>query len=123
METRVYRKIAEPIRKGLSQDDAWNKPDKGLIKCWEVGRTLAETDPELAERARKNELPVLGWKGGVAEAIKKKHKFGTLNYLAKWQGLRGDNLDVDLASEREHVCSRTGLRVTFTRDSDKFKEP
>lgn len=58
----------------------------------------------------------------LLKKIKKKHKFGTLYYLAKWQGLRGEDLDVDLESEPEHVCTRTGLIVTFTGDSNKYMD-
>ena len=57
----------------------------------------------------------LGWKGGVERELKKKGKFGTLNYLAQWQGLRGEDLDVDLTNEVEIVCSLTGMKVIFYR--------
>ena len=120
MGTRIFRGIAEPDRTGLSHKETWSDADRGLIKCWEVGRELAKADPELSEKAKNDELPVLGWKGGIAKKIKKKHKFGTLYYLAMWQGLRGEDLDVDLESESEHVCTRTGLIVTFTGDSNKY---
>ena len=120
MGTRVFRDIAEPVRTSLSHKETWRDADRGLIKCWEVGRKLAKNDPELSEKAKNGELPVLGWKGGIAKKIKIKHKFGTLYYLAMWQGLRGEDLDVDLESESEHVCTRTGLIVTFTGDSNKY---
>ena len=92
---RIYRPFKVPIRKGLSWEEYWRGDDAGLIKCWEVGRKLSDREPELAERAKKGELPVLGWKGGVAKKIKKKEKYGTLLYLAQWQGLRGEDLDVE----------------------------
>jgi hypothetical protein len=94
--------------------------DKGLIACWEVGRGRSKKEPELAEQAKNGELPVLGWKGGIERKIKKKEKYGTLFYLAQWQGLRGDDLDVDLSQESELICSKTGMKVIFTGDLDKY---
>ncbi len=63
----------------------------------------------------------LGWKGGVETATKNKKKLGTLFYLAKWQGLRGDDLDIDLSAEITLTCEATGVHVTFTGDYDKYK--
>ena len=40
-----------------------------------------EKYPELAERAEKGELPVLGWKGGVEKKIKKGEKLTTEDLL------------------------------------------
>ncbi len=76
--------------------------------------------PDLARRTEKGELPVLGWKGGVDKKIKKGEKYGTLFYLAQWQGIRGDDLDIDLSDEPERVCSRTGVKVIFTNDLAKY---
>jgi len=67
-------------------------------------------------------LPVLGWKGGVERKLQAK-KFGTLNYVAQWQGLCGEDLDVDLAEERELTCARTGMVVTYTADREKWSQP
>jgi hypothetical protein len=122
MSKHIYRSCNEPKREGLSWDDLWRGPDKGLIKCWEVGRDMREKDPELAERARNGELPVLGWKGGVDKKIIKKGKYGTYNYLALWQGLRGDDLNIDLSEEREIICSRTEMKVVYTDDATKYAE-
>lgn len=118
---RIKRSYQEPKRKGLSYDERWNGPDRGLITSWEVGRELREKNPELAEKAKNGELPVLGWKGGVDRQLKKTEKFGTLKYLAQWQGLRGEDLDIDLNEERVVVCSATGMKVTFTGDSNMYK--
>jgi len=120
MGTHVVRSYSEPPREGLSWEQSWEGKDQGLITCWEVGRKISEKQPELAERARKGELPVLGWKGGVEKALKKKEKIGTLFYLAQWQGLRGDDLDIDLASEPQLTCTRTGMTVIFTGDPRKY---
>lgn len=120
MNQRVYKSYSEPLRDELSWDERWKGPDNGLITCWEVGRKLSDKEPELAERAKNGELPVLGWKGGVEKKIKKKEKYGTLFYLAQWQGLRGDDLDIDLSEEAELVCSKTGMKVIYTGDIKKY---
>ena len=83
MNQRVIRSNKEPIREDPSWDERWRGADKGLIICWEVGRERSKKEPELSEQAKNGELPVLGWKGGVAKEIKKKEKYGCLNYLAE----------------------------------------
>jgi hypothetical protein len=124
MSQRVYRSIEEEPRGDVSWQERWRGEDRGLIVCWEVGRGLAQERPEVAASARHGELPKLGWKGGIPLPTPKyKWKYGTLNYLAQWQGLRGEDLDIDLSEEREIVCSRTDIRVIFTGDLDKFLEP
>jgi len=120
MNQRVYKSYSEPLRGELSWNERWKGPDNGLITCWEVGRKLSDKEPELAKRAKNGELPVLGWKGGVEKKIKKKEKYGTLFYLAQWQGLRGDDLDIDLSEETELVCSKTGMKVIYTGDIKKY---
>lgn len=118
MGQRVYRSIEEPIREGeLSYAERWLGEDRGLITCWEVGRKLAERKPELVFQAKNDQLPTLGWKGGIPEKIPKyKWRWGSLNYLAEWQALRDEDLDIDLDEEPELVCSRTGIKVIFTCD-------
>ena len=122
MSNVVFRSISEPLREGLSWDETWKGPDKGLIHCWELGRRRAVKEPELAEQAKRNELPVLGWKGGVEKKLKKPEKFGCLNYLAEWQGLRGEDLSIDTTQEVTVVCSRFGMSITFTGDQEKYAE-
>ena len=119
MNQRIYRSFKVPKREGLSWDERWKGRDKGLITCWEVGRELSQKKPELAERARNGELPVLGWKGGVEKKIKKE-RYGPLFYLAQWQGLRGEDLDIDITQETELICSRTGMKVIYTDDVKKY---
>ncbi len=114
MGTRLYRSIEEPIREGLSWDRTWRGPDDGLIFCWERGREERVKRPEDAARAEKDELIVLHWKGGVSKKLKADKIQGTLNYLATWQGLRAEDLDIDLEGERVIVCSRTGQAVAFS---------
>lgn len=120
MSQRIYRSYSEPLRRAVSWDQRWKGADKGLITCWEVGRKLREKEPELAERTKNGELPVLGWKGGVEKKLKKKEKYGTLFYLAQWQGLRGVDLDIDMSKEYIKTCARTSVTVTFTGDYNKY---
>jgi hypothetical protein len=114
MSKRLFRSINEPIRKGLSWDEMWRGPDDGLIYCWEHGRQERIERPDDAARAEKGELVGLVWKGGVQRKLKADKMPGTLNYLATWQGLRGEDLDLDRKGERVIVCSRTGQAVVFT---------
>ncbi|NUT89244.1 hypothetical protein HNO91_22670 [Pseudomonas corrugata] len=118
--TYVKRTIDTPPRTGLTRKDLWEGQDKGLIKCWEIGRDRATKFPELAQRCQAGELPVLGWKGGVNRSLKKNEKFGCLKYLAQWQGLRGEDLDIDLSQERTLTCTSTKMIVTFTPDRAKY---
>lgn len=62
----------------------------------------------------------MGWKGGVETKTMKGEKYGTLFYLAQWQGLRGEDLDIDLTDEPELICSRTGMKVIYTGDLKKY---
>jgi len=114
MATRLFRSVDQPIREGLSWSERWEGPDKGLIWCWERGRQRRLENPDLAELADKGELVLLGWKGGVEEKLKTKKKPGTLKYLATWQGLRGEALDIDLEGERVIECTKTRQKVVFS---------
>ncbi len=113
MATNIYRSIEEPNRKGLIWEELWKSSDNGLIACWERGRVKAADNPELAESCKNGELPVLAWKGGVHTKIKDK-KYGSLFYLATWQGLRGEDLNINLQEEITVVCSKTQVKVVFT---------
>lgn len=119
--TKIYRSFSEPNRENLTWEETWRQEDKGLIKNYEVGRTLAKKEPELAEKAKRGELPVLGYKGGVDKTLKKKEKIGALNYIAKWQALRGEDLNLNLDEEIVLTCTKTDMRVTFTMDLEKLK--
>jgi hypothetical protein len=121
--TRIFRNFSEPDRENLTWEETWKREDKGLIKNYEVGRVLGVKNPELVEKAKKGELPVLGYKGGVEKALIKKEKIGALNYIAKWQALRGENLDIDLDKEIVLTCNKTDMIVTFTMDLEKLKNP
>jgi hypothetical protein len=119
--TRIYRSFSEPDRENLTWEETWRREDKGLIKNYEVGRALAKKEPELAEKAKRGELPVLGYKGGLDKTLKKKEKIGALNYIAKWQALRGEDLNLNLIEEIVFTCTKTDMRVTFTMDLEKLK--
>ena len=121
MNKIIFRSYKEPIRENITWNERWKGSDKGLIMCWEVGRNLQQKRPELAELALNNELPVLGWKGGVNKKLTKE-KYGSLNYLAQWQALRGEDLNIDISKEYVLVCSKTQMQVTFTNDTQKILE-
>lgn len=105
-----------PISASASWEERWGGFDQGLIACWFRGREMRREAPDLAERAKAGELPVLPWKGGVERAIKTKNKLGCLEYLAMWQGLRGDELKIDTELEPTLICARTAVQVRFTSD-------
>lgn len=121
MGKHIFRLFTEPIRGEISWEERWRGEDKGLISCWELGRERRVKEPELAKRAENGELPILGFKGGVDKKIQKSQKYGTLNYLAEWQGLRGENLDIDISEESELICSKTGMKVIYTGNVEKYK--
>ena len=120
MTSQIFRSISEPIREGLSARKLWLSEDDGLIKCWELGREWSKSKPELATAAARGELPAMNWKGGVEKKLKKPLKYGTFRYLATWQGLREEDLDIDVTVETEVTCSRTGVRVIYTPDLSKY---
>ncbi len=119
MHTRIRRSIKEPYRTGLNYAAIWQGPDKALICCWEVGRQLREKDREIAARAGKGELVSLPWKGGTGNfeelpaGKKPPVRYGTLRYLAMWQGLRGEDLDIEIESQITLVCTRAKRPVVF----------
>jgi len=87
MAVRITRSITEPLREKLTFSQRWDQDDRGLITCWERGRVLATTHPELAQRAIEGDLVELPWKRG------------SWHYLAMWQGLRNTDLNVDTSAE------------------------
>lgn len=115
MAEYLHCSIDQPIRKGLSWKEMWRGSDHGLIYCWERGRQKRIEDPGLATRAEQGELMILVWKGGVEKKLlTNEKKFGSFQYLATWQGLRGEDLDIALDEERIIVCSKTGQTVIFS---------
>ena len=118
----MYRSISEPIRREPSFDERWGTLDLGLITSWERGREKRAEDSDLTAQAVAGQLPILPWKGGVEKAIQKKMKYGVFNYLAMWQGLRGEDLNIDVGEEVALTCTATGMTVVFTDDPAKFSE-
>lgn len=116
----IKRSTQEPLRSGLNWREIWQGADCGFIYCWEIGRRRALAEPCLAEACLVGNLPLLGWKGGVTKLLKKPEKFGSYRYLAEWQGLRGEDLDIDLSKEERLVCSATGMTIVFTADLEKL---
>lgn len=117
----VTRTVLDPGRQGLRWEERWGTEADGLYCSWLRGREKAIAEPALAAAASRGELPPLAWKGGLKDAIKGQ-KFGSLYYLATWQGLRGEDLKIETDNEIEHVCTRTGVRVVFTGDLAKVAE-
>lgn len=116
---RIFSSISDPVCEILDFDQRINGDDRGLINAWNVGRNLALRNADLVRRMRDGELPELGVKGGVRKKIQA-HKIGSLWYLAQRQGLLGEDLDIDMSSEVEMICSRTGVRVLYTLDLEKL---
>lgn len=112
----IFRSIDEPIRNTSDFDEKWRGEDGGLITCWEVGRAKSIKHPDLAKKALANELPVLGWKGGA----KSNPSYGSLNYLAQWQGLRNKDLSINPSVEIKMTCDRLKSTVIYTADSSKY---
>lgn len=112
----VFRSIGEASRENPSWQERWGDLGHALITCWERGRELAGQDSDIAAAARAGELVPLSWKGGVAKPSKPNQRYGSLYYLATWQGLRGGDLDIDTAKSPELRCSRHGTVIRFTEN-------
>ncbi len=117
MEKHIKRSIAIEIRDLTTWDEAWLGTDRGLITCWEVGRLKAKEDPSLAKRAKSGELLPLPWEGGFHAALKKEKNYGTYNYLAMWQGLREEDLDIEIGKTYTITCTKHGKPVLFDAHS------
>jgi hypothetical protein len=81
---------------------------------------MRDERPDLAAKATQGELPVLPWRGGVEKPPKSNRKTGSMKYFAMWSGLRGDDLDIDLATDQQLTCSRTGVVVTYTISDERL---
>ena len=111
MSARIPLNISTPIRENLtSVSERWDGPDKGMIYCWEQGRREAQAKPDLAARARDGELTTVG---SVSDDSLGVWKRGTLQYLAWWQGLRGDDLCIDFKQEIQITCTKTEKTYAF----------
>lgn len=113
----VRHKIGKPLPPLVTWDERWGSIDKGLITSWANGIEKANQDSDLRDAALRGELPRLAWQGGCGpKKLKLKAKFGAIQYLAMWQGLRGEDLHIDTEGTFTHECTKTGVAVTFTAD-------
>lgn len=119
---RVHVAEVDPQHEHKTWHERWEGPDGGLISAWIRGREKAKEDADLCSAALRGELPVLPWKGGVEQPTKTGHKYGPLLYLAMWQGLRGEDLQIDTEAEVKLTCARTGMTVTYTNDAAKYSQ-
>lgn len=117
---RVHHLISSPPTPSNDWYERWEGADKGIICSWLRGIEKAIEDPVLAAKAKAGELPVLAWKGGIKKYIERTDKIGALQYLAAWQGLRGEDLDITLGKEIHMKCTRTGVPVKFTDDINQL---
>lgn len=123
-EVLLTRSVDEPIRENLSWAETWQSEDRGLIKCWENGLAIRQSNiPEqvrLTESVNAGELPVLDWVGGLSKALKGK-KAGCLQYLATLQGIQGKPLCIDTEKEVSITCTKTGTTVVYTNKQAKIE--
>ncbi len=115
--TRIYRDATDKTPFGYSWLERWGGPDGGLVCSWLRGIQKAQELPSLSEAARRGELPPLAWKGGSDKPLKAGRRFGSMHYLATWQGLRGEDLDIDTGVPISLVCTRFQTQVTFADDA------
>ena len=115
--TKIFHAIDIPMPPQQSWEERWEGPDRGLICCWARGVEKARETPLLREQALRGELPPLAWKGGADSAINSGKRAGSLHYLATWQGLRGEPLNVDTEAGATLTCSLFKTVVTFTGDT------
>jgi hypothetical protein len=111
--SRVHRSAHAPIRTGLSWTQLWEDEDRGMILSWERGREMRVQKPELADRAEAGELVNLPWRGGtegitdIKAGKKEATRYGSLYYLAMWQGLRNEDLGRSTARRHRYYLRRT----------------
>lgn len=105
-----------PPPEELEFDQRWGTIDRALVTCWLRGRALRTEQgwQETARRAAAGELPSIIFDGGSDGPSKPGAKrTGVLQYLAIWQGIRGEDLKIDTEAATTLTCSGTGAVVTF----------
>ncbi len=112
----IHASASNPPTLGITWEERMQGSDRGLISAWMAGREMRTSRPEIAQAATLGELPVLPFKGGVEKKIKAGKKIGALEYIAMWQGLRGEDLHVTLGSRPIMRCAKTGMQVYYTDD-------
>lgn len=113
---RIVHEAGRPIELPQGWDDRWEGPDDGLIATYVRGTEIGADNASLRASALAGELPVLPWAGGLASRIKSKTKMGSLHYLAMWQGIRGESLNIETSEQTKLTCTKFGITVTFTGD-------
>lgn len=117
----LHDAFANPPPMALDYAERMEGPDQGVINAWLAGIAMRRDPPsEQQKSALAGELLPLPYRGGVDRKLKIKQKIGALHYLAMWQGLRGDDLNIDTESEPELVCTKTGVLVLFTLDHKRL---
>ena len=111
---RVFHPVDAALPAQVTRDERWEGSDRVLICSWSRSLDKAGETPSLREQALRDELMPLAWKGGADKAIKVGKRVGSLHYLAMWQGLRGETLDVDTDCTATLTCPRFQTLVTFT---------
>ena len=72
----------------------------------------AASSPRVRRRASSSSY--LGKAGRTTLTLQKKGaKYGTIRYLAQWQGLRGEDLNIELDADVVITCAARGREVTF----------
>ena len=113
----LHHAFANPPPMALDYAERMQGPDQGVINAWLAGIAMRRDPPSEQQRsALAGALPPLPYRGGVERKLKIKQKIGALHYLAMWQGLRGDDLHIDIDTEPELVCTKTGVLVYITLD-------
>ncbi|RZA22970.1 MAG: hypothetical protein EOP02_15595 [Proteobacteria bacterium] len=113
---KVFHALDAAVSTQLTWDERWEGADRGLLCSWSRGVEKARDTPLLSEQALRGELPPLAWKGGADKPIKAGKRVGSLQYLATWQGVRGEPLDIDTDALATLTCSAFKTVVTFTGD-------
>lgn len=112
----IHASVDAPPAVGDDWADRWQGPDQGAIVSWLRGIEKAAESPELAHAAARGELPILPWRGGVERPLKGQEKIGSILYLAMWQRLRGEPLDLQVGRDETRTCTRTGVTVRYVWD-------
>ena len=115
--TRDSKKYDKPLSAGNT-----------LEICHKLGRELREINPELAGRVEKGELPALDWPGGSDTESLPPRQFGSLFYLAQWQGLRGEpwlgltgsNRNMSTTRPVGIRCAASGMVTVFIKDARRY---
>jgi uncharacterized protein YegP (UPF0339 family) len=109
--TYFSRPMDAPDRTDLGWDERWKGDDDGVIAAWERGRAFARERPDLAEEARAGVIVELPWRRE------------TYVYLAMWQGLRHEALEIDFSREYTLTCPAAGKSWTVNQRLSPSKAP